>query len=103
MVNAPVINPDQPDQPVEPEKPDQPVEPEKPEGKNGIFEENGTKYYYENDVKTYGGLMLIDGNYYYARSSGEIVCNRAYYTSKTNDLLPVDTYVFDAEGKMIIK
>jgi hypothetical protein len=63
---------------------------------------NGKEYwYYEDDVKTYGGLMLIDGDYYYARTSGEIVCGRSYGITKTNDLLPAGTYTFDAEGKMI--
>ena len=45
--------------------------------------------------------MLIDGNYYYARTSGEIVCDRTYWTSKTNDLLPAADYTFDIEGKMV--
>jgi len=52
-------------------------------------------------VKTHGGLMPIDGAYYYARTSGEIVCNRTYWTSKTNDLLPANSYTFGADGKMI--
>ena len=47
------------------------------------------------------GLLLIDGAYYYARSSGEIVVNRSYYISKNNDLLPVKSYTFGADGKMI--
>ena len=45
--------------------------------------------------------MLIDGAYYYARTYGEIVCNRDYGITKTNDLLPVGHYDFDADGKMI--
>ena len=70
--------------------------------KNGICaDENGKLYYYENDVKTYGGLLYIDGYYYYARTSGEIVCNRTYAITKTNDLLPKNGYTFDEQGRMI--
>ena len=90
MLNPPVVEPEQPDQ------------PEQPEVKNGVFaDETGKLWYYVNDVKTYGGLMKIDGDYYYARTSGEIVVNRSYYISKTNDLLPVASYTFGADGKMI--
>ena len=45
--------------------------------------------------------MYIDGYYYYARTSGEIVCNRTYGVTKTNDLLPAKAYTFDAEGKRV--
>ena len=95
MLNSPVVEPEQPDTPVVPEPP---VEPEK---KNGIISEGGKMWWYVDDVKTYGGLMLIDGAYYYARTSGEIVTNRSYYITKNNDLLPVTSYTFDAEGKMV--
>ena len=70
--------------------------------KNGIIaDENGKLFYYFNDVKTYGGLLLIDGNYYYARTTGEIVVGKDYWITKNNDLLPATKYSFDAEGKMI--
>ena len=36
-------------------------------------------YYVENGKTAYGGLLLIDGAYYYARTSGEIVTDRSYY------------------------
>ena len=73
-----------------------------PEKKNGIFaDENGKLWYYVNDVKTYGGLLYIDGCYYYARTSGEIVCNRSYGITKTNDLLPAKAYTFGEDGKML--
>ena len=47
------------------------------------------------------GLMLIDGAYYYARTSGEIVTNRSYWITKTNDVLPAANYAFGADGQMI--
>ena len=76
-------------------------EPEVPVVLNGIqADSTGKLWYYENDVKTYGGLMYIDGYYYYARTSGEIVVNRSYWITKTNDLLPQSTYTFDENGKI---
>jgi hypothetical protein len=75
---------------------------ENPAIKNGIYaDENGKLFYYVNDAKTYGGLLLIDGNYYYARTSGELVVGKDYWITKNNDLLPATKYSFDAEGKMI--
>ena len=85
MVNAPAVEPEQ---------------PEIPEVKNGIVAEDGKLWWYVDGVKTYGGLMLIDGDYYYARSSGEILTNTKYWITKTNDLLPAANYIFDAEGKI---
>jgi hypothetical protein len=78
------------------------VEPEQPEvKKNGIVAENGKLWWYVDGVKTYGGLMLIDGDYYYARTSGEIVSGKTYGITKTNDLLPARNYTFGADGKML--
>ncbi len=81
--------------------PEQPEQPEVPEVKNGIISEDGKLWWYVDGVKTYGGLMLIDGSYYYARSSGEILTNRTYWITKTNDLLPAANYTFGEDGKMI--
>ena len=33
-----------------------------PELKNGIVEEDGVLYYYVNDVRTYAGLIMLDGD-----------------------------------------
>ena len=87
MLNPPVVEPEQPD-------------PE-PEVKNGIVSEDGKLWWYVDGVKTYGGLMLIDGDYYYARTSGEILTNRTYWITKTNDYLPAANYTFGADGKML--
>ncbi|MBO5778758.1 MAG: hypothetical protein J6R82_04235, partial [Clostridia bacterium] len=96
MLNAPVVNPDPTPDPEQP-----PVTPDpKPEVKNGIVSEDGKLWWYVDGVKTYGGLMLIDGAYYYARTSGEIVTNKTYWPTKTNDLLPAKNYTFGADGKM---
>lgn len=68
--------------------------------KNGIYEEDGSLYYYENGVRTYGGVMEIDGYYYYAASSGEVVHGKKYWISKTNDLIPERSYTFDEQGRI---
>ena len=69
----------------------------------GIREENGTKYYYKDGVKNYAGLIKISGDYYYVKSDCSVVCDRSYYVTKSNGLMPSATYTFDANGKMVIK
>ena len=69
----------------------------------GIREENGTKYYYKDGVKNYAGLIEISGEYYYVKSDCSVVCDRSYYVTKSNGLIPSATYTFDADGKMVIK
>lgn len=83
-----------------PEAPD-PDEPT-PEVKNGIVAENGSLYYYVDGLLTGAGLIQIDGSYYYVRTSnGEVVHDRTYWVTATNDLLPAGQYQFDSEGKMV--
>ena len=89
MTDAPIPTPD----------PDPDPNPD-PEVKNGIVSEDGELYYYVNGVKTYAGLIQIDGNYYYVNSYCKVITNQRYWVSKTNDLLPAAFYNFDAEGKM---
>ena len=69
--------------------------------KNGIVSEDGKLWRYVDGVKTYGRLMLIDGDYYYVRSSGEILVNKTYWITKTNGLLPEVNYTFGEDGKMV--
>ena len=85
MVNPPVVDPD----------------PDDPEVKNGIVAENGSLYYYENGNLVYAGLILLDGDYYYVRGNGEVINNRSYWITKTNDLLPQGMYSFGEDGKMV--
>ena len=70
--------------------------------KNGIYEEDGSLYYYEHDVRTYAGLIEIDGDYYYVKSNCEVVHGRRYYISWTHDLLPAGDYEFADDGKLIL-
>ena len=79
-------------------------EPEVPEGpKNGIVEEGGELYYYVDGVRTYAGLIMIDGDYYYVRSGGVLVRGQKYWVTKTNGLLPEGSYEFGEDGKMIVE
>ena len=84
-----------------------------PEVKNGIYEEDGVKYYYENGVKKYAGVIrLADPEnpdrllYYYVTSSCQLKTSGEegklvkYTASLTNGLLEVGRYQFDAQGRM---
>ena len=78
------------------------IDPEiKEEGKNGIVAEDGTLYYYVDGVRTYAGLIEIDGDYYYVKTSGEVVHGRKYWISKTNGIVKEGSYEFASDGKMI--
>ncbi len=72
------------------------------EVKNGIVAENDSLWYYVNDVLTYAGVIIIDGNYYYVKTSGEVVHGRNYWVTKTNDLVKEKSYVFDENGVMTV-
>ena len=70
--------------------------------KNGIVEENGSLYYYVNNVLTPAGLIKLGDDYYYVRTSnGEVIHGRSYWVTVTNGLLPSGMYEFDNDGKMI--
>ncbi len=73
------------------------------EAKNGVYNEDGTLYYYVDDVKTNGGLVLVDGYYYYASSGGACKTGK-YWVSRTNGYLTEGFYFFDEEtGRMEIQ
>ena len=69
--------------------------------KSGIVAENGSLYYYEDGLRTYAGLIEIDGSYYYVRTSGEVVHGRSYWITKTNGLMPERSYTFADDGRML--
>ena len=70
--------------------------------KNGIYEEDGSLYFYRNGERTYAGLLQIDGDYYYVRSTCEVVHDRSYYVYWTHGLMPEGYYNFDSAGRMIL-
>ena len=70
--------------------------------KNGIYKEDGSLYFYRNGERAYAGLIKIDGNYYYVRSTCEVVHDRSYYVYWTHGLMPEGYYNFDSAGRMIL-
>jgi len=70
--------------------------------KNGIYEEDGSLYFYRNGERAYAGLIKIDDNYYYVRSTCEVVHDRSYYVYWTHGLMPEGYYNFDSAGRMIL-
>ncbi|MGN8688300.1 InlB B-repeat-containing protein [Atopobiaceae bacterium HCP3S3_F7] len=71
--------------------------------KEGIVSEDGSLYYYENGVRVHKGLFQLDGAYYYARTSGELVHGRFYWITDTNGLMAQGSYQFADDGKMVVK
>ena len=99
MINPPVVDPT-PDPDPEPEPTPDP-DPT-PDVKNGIVAENGSLYYYEDGVLTGVGLIRLNGDYYYVKTSNcEVVHGRSYWVTDTNGLLPAGPYTFGADGKMV--
>ena len=89
MINPPVVDPNPDPDPT-------------PDVKNGIVAENGSLYYYVDGVLTGAGLIQIDNDYYYVRTStGEVVHGRSYWITVTNGLLPTGQYMFADNGKLI--
>ena len=69
--------------------------------KEGIYEEGGALYYYENGTRAYcKGLIKLDGYYYYVRSNAQLATGK-YWITTTNGLLPQGMYNFGTDGKMI--
>ena len=67
---------------------------------DGFIVRDGVKYYYENGVPGTRGLTFIDGDYYYVYWEGEIKTGKQY-TVATNCDLPISTYEFDEEGRIL--
>ena len=89
MINPPVVDPNPDPDPT-------------PDVKNGIVAENGSLYYYVDGVLTGAGLIRLNGDYYYVKTSNcEVVHGRSYWITDTNGLLPAGPYTFDADGKMV--
>ena len=67
---------------------------------NGIVEKDGKLYYYENNQRTYKGLVAYEDGYIYVNSKGEVMTGK-YFVSKTNGLMDMGYYTFGADGMMI--
>ncbi len=70
------------------------------DGKMVIYNGIVDGYYYVDGVKTNAGMLLIDGNYYFATSGGKLKAGEVSWCSYNNGLLPAGTYRFDADGKI---
>ena len=73
-----------------------------PAEKDGLVEENGKLWYYENGEKAHPGLIMVDGDYYYICTTGYAVADCDYFISNTNGLMEKGTYHFNADGKMVV-
>lgn len=73
------------------------------EYKDGFVNENGGIFYYNDGVLVKGaGLIEIDGDYYYVRTTGQLATGH-YYVTVNNGLMKSAYYDFDAQtGKMIL-
>ena len=73
------------------------------QGLDGIVEENGAFYYYENGVKAYGaGLIQLDnGSYIYVRTNGQLAIG-SYWVTNHNGLLEIAPYDFGSDGILTI-
>lgn len=69
---------------------------------NGIVKEtDDVWYYYVNGVKTYAGLVKLDGSYYYVNTQCQVIHGKKYFITKTNGLMEAKSYVFGDDGKMV--
>ena len=67
----------------------------------GVVEIDETLYFYQNGLTGTCGLFYVDGNYYYVYWGGIIKTSGSYYVSRTYCDLPVGTYEFGEDGKML--
>ena len=81
--------------------------PEAPAVKDGIVEEKGVLYYYNNGTVAYGAglLKLTDENgvdfYIYVRSNGQLATG-VYWPTTNNGLLPNKGYDFGTNGRLYL-
>ena len=70
-----------------------------------VHDDDGEIRYYVNDKPVYAGLVQdSEGNYYYiSGNTNTAIKNRSAYITYTNGLLPAGTYMFSADGKLILK
>ena len=73
--------------------------------KNGVVEENGALYFYQNNHMMCGaGLIEYEGAIYYVRSSGKVAVGE-YYITNTNGMEGFkanDKLLFGEDGKLIV-
>ncbi|MBQ4562266.1 MAG: phosphodiester glycosidase family protein [Clostridia bacterium] len=69
---------------------------------NGLHEWNGNLYYLKDGINQYG-MYKVDGEYYYFYFTNYrcAIKNQSFYCGYTKGLMPVGTYAFDVDGKML--
>ncbi|MBO5511704.1 MAG: hypothetical protein J6B24_08235, partial [Clostridia bacterium] len=72
--------------------------------KNGIYEEGGKLYYYEDNVKQKAGVVATEDGYYYFSMKYHALENGVYTITAemTNGLIPAGEYLIE-DYKIVIK
>ena len=68
---------------------------------DGIVEQGGELYLYDNGTTTTCGLFEVDGKYYYSYWGGLLRTDGRYYATRTYCDLPVGNYTFGPDGAML--
>ena len=72
--------------------------------KNGIYEEDGELYYYENNVRVAKGMVKDGDDYYYFGTSKKALKDGTYTLyNKLIDGFKAGEYTFDKDGKMVYR
>ena len=72
------------------------------DARDGIYEYDHNLYYVVNQLTQFSGLYEINGDYYYASSTGTLKRNCTEWLSITRGIIPVGTYRMDENGKVIM-
>ncbi|MBQ9967411.1 MAG: phosphodiester glycosidase family protein [Oscillospiraceae bacterium] len=74
-----------------------------PNGAKAIVERNGSLYFTIDGVDQKNGLNELDGEYYYATSSGKLAVSTNMWLSSFNDLIAPGAgwFAFDADGRLV--
>ncbi len=69
--------------------------------RNGVYDVDGTLYYFVNgEIYNSVGLVELGGKYYYVRTGGNVAIGK-YWVTNTNGLMPEGYYFFGEDGAMI--
>ena len=74
-----------------------------PNGEKAIIEENGNLYFTIDGVKQRNGLNELNGQYYYAQSSGILARSESIWVSQRNGLIEETNgyFAFDSRGRLV--
>ena len=70
--------------------------------RTGFADDGADTYYYESGKRTYIGLTIINGDYYYVNGNCKMIKGKTYYITRTNGLIEKSVYAtFGEDGKLI--